>query len=239
MVEVLAKEKSEAQLANSGTWGESVALLGEPSSFLSCIAELLRGEPSVHICSELHSERALRVALCEQPVGSLLVNYGVNTVGFLEVARRSNFPMSAILLLNVPLCAWNLLRFVRLGLKHILAHDSRYEEIVRTLQGLHRVPFYFSPSVAQHLALARAHSHKSGEVFSALSTREWQTAQAISQGYSATAIAERFSLSPKTVQTYRYRIFRKLNVCSDVQLTLLTQRIFPENRQLVSLADIQ
>jgi len=38
-------------------------------------------------------------------------------------------------------------------------------------------------------------------------------------------ISAKLCLSPKTVNSYRYRIFDKLNVESDVELTLLAMRL--------------
>jgi len=37
-------------------------------------------------------------------------------------------------------------------------------------------------------------------------------------------ISDKLCLSPKTVNSYRYRIFEKLNINSDVELTLLAVR---------------
>jgi two-component system, NarL family, invasion response regulator UvrY len=41
---------------------------------------------------------------------------------------------------------------------------------------------------------------------------------------SAQDIADQLNVSPKTVNTYRYRMFEKLGVDSDVGLTLLALR---------------
>ena len=38
------------------------------------------------------------------------------------------------------------------------------------------------------------------------------------------SISDKLCLSPKTVNTYRYRIFEKLGITSDVELTLLAVR---------------
>ncbi len=40
-------------------------------------------------------------------------------------------------------------------------------------------------------------------------------------GHKVNEISERLSLSPKTINSYRYRIFEKLNVNNDVSLTKL------------------
>lgn len=37
-------------------------------------------------------------------------------------------------------------------------------------------------------------------------------------------ISEQLNLSPKTISTYRYRLFEKLNVSNDVELTRLAMQ---------------
>jgi DNA-binding NarL/FixJ family response regulator len=45
-----------------------------------------------------------------------------------------------------------------------------------------------------------------------LSSREREVLQLVVEGHTSADIARRLSLSPKTVETYRYRIMRKLNI---------------------------
>jgi two-component system invasion response regulator UvrY len=47
----------------------------------------------------------------------------------------------------------------------------------------------------------------------------------IIQGQKVPDIAVKLSLSPKTINSYRYRIFEKLGIESDVDLTLLAVRL--------------
>ena len=46
----------------------------------------------------------------------------------------------------------------------------------------------------------------------------------IAKGLKSVDIAERLNLSPKTVNSYRYRIFDKLKLKGDVELTRLAIR---------------
>ena len=57
--------------------------------------------------------------------------------------------------------------------------------------------------------------------FEALSDREMQICLMVVQGGKVQEISEQLHLSPKTVNTYRYRIFEKLDLNGDVELTLL------------------
>jgi two-component system invasion response regulator UvrY len=60
--------------------------------------------------------------------------------------------------------------------------------------------------------------------FADLSSREMQVALMILDGRRNSQIADCLSLSQKTVSTYRQRIFEKLGVGTDVQLTRLAYR---------------
>ena len=56
--------------------------------------------------------------------------------------------------------------------------------------------------------------------FGCLSERELQTVMMIVNGSKVQAIADAFCVTAKTVNTYRYRIFEKLGINSDVELVL-------------------
>jgi two-component system invasion response regulator UvrY len=60
--------------------------------------------------------------------------------------------------------------------------------------------------------------------FEQLSQRELQVMMMVAQGKKIREISDRLCLSPKTVSTYRYRLFDKLGVQSDVELTHLVMR---------------
>jgi two-component system, NarL family, invasion response regulator UvrY len=85
-----------------------------------------------------------------------------------------------------------------------------------------RGDLYMSNSIAQQLALRTFSGNGNQESpFEKLSQRELQTAMLIANGQKVNDIANTFCVSPKTVNSYRYRIFEKLDINSDVELTLL------------------
>ena len=67
-------------------------------------------------------------------------------------------------------------------------------------------------------------SEKSESPFEQLSEREMQVAMMVVNCQSPQQIADQLFVSVKTVNTYRYRIFEKLNIDSDVKLTHLAMR---------------
>jgi two-component system invasion response regulator UvrY len=72
--------------------------------------------------------------------------------------------------------------------------------------------------------LAMKHLTHEDMPFDKLSGREMQVAMMITSGLKAQEIAESLHMSPKTVNSYRYRIFKKLDISSDVDLTHLAIR---------------
>ncbi len=60
--------------------------------------------------------------------------------------------------------------------------------------------------------------------FADLSERELQIMMMITKGQKVTDISEQLNLSPKTVNSYRYRLFSKLDISGDVELTHLAIR---------------
>lgn len=60
--------------------------------------------------------------------------------------------------------------------------------------------------------------------FSRLSEREMQITQLIIQGHGNQYICDTLFLSPKTISTYRHRVFEKLSISNDVELTHLAIR---------------
>lgn len=59
--------------------------------------------------------------------------------------------------------------------------------------------------------------------FNTLSQRELQVMMMIVQGQKNQDIADSLFLSPKTVSTYRQRLYAKLNVETDVEETLFQE----------------
>lgn len=111
-------------------------------------------------------------------------------------------------------------RLLKAGASGYVTKESGFDEILEAIKKVIKGGRYMSPEVAQQLVL-RNLSGEDGSPFDELSERELQTAVMISSGMKVNDIAESFCISPKTVNSYRYRIFEKLEINSDVELALL------------------
>lgn len=112
------------------------------------------------------------------------------------------------------------LQAMRAGISGYLGKDISTEEFATAL---HKVRFgrrYISENIVRDLARV-AYGDLSDNPFQQLSVRETQIMLMVLGCKSPSAIAEVLHLSAKTVNSYRYRLFEKLGVKSDVELAIM------------------
>ena len=113
-------------------------------------------------------------------------------------------------------------RLIKAGACGYVTKGAGFEDIIKAVKTVKAGSLYMSSDIAQQLALRNFATDKSdASPFEQLSERELQTAIMIANGTKVQKIADSFCVSPKTVNSYRYRIFDKLNINSDVELALL------------------
>lgn len=114
-------------------------------------------------------------------------------------------------------------RLLKAGATGYLTKGCAVTEIVDAIRTVHKGKRFIGSDVAQQLALGMLPGSDKSP-FDSLSQRELQVMLMVTQGQKIQEIAEMLCLSPKTVSTYRYRLFDKLDVKSDVELTHLAMR---------------
>lgn len=116
-------------------------------------------------------------------------------------------------------------RLLQAGAAGYITKGSSLEEMLQAIRTVFNGQRYISPEVAQHLALKHLNlPEQDASPFDALSEREMQVMLMITSGQRPQDIADKLCLSSKTVNSYRYRLFEKLGVNSDVELTHLAMR---------------
>ncbi|WP_240098522.1 response regulator [Thermomonas flagellata] len=92
-------------------------------------------------------------------------------------------------------------------------------ELVRAVRDVARGKKYLASSIAQGMALSALQGDASP--FDALTPRELEVALLLNQGLRQEAIAKRLSLSAKTVNTHKSRLFEKLGIHDSIALARL------------------
>lgn len=124
-------------------------------------------------------------------------------------------------------------------LMEIGAHGYSYKDIsknnlVNAIQLICDGHVYLDPRIARDITISRFNDDKSNP-FSDLTTRELQISVLLINAVPVGKIAKFLSISPKTVCGYRYALFDKLDIDSDVELTHLAYR----HRLMSDIAPIQ
>lgn len=131
-----------------------------------------------------------------------------------DLARRQ--PSLPVLILSMHAEQTFALRALDLGAMGYLTKDHASDEIVAAVRRIRSGRRYISSDLADVLAEQRGAPQTAAH--EALSAREFRVLRELARGEALTAIAERLSLSPKTVTTYRARILIKLGLANNAEL---------------------
>jgi two-component system, NarL family, invasion response regulator UvrY len=114
-------------------------------------------------------------------------------------------------------------RLHEVGAMGFLTKGCPADEMLRAIRAVYNGHHYIASEVARKHTLTEWHG-SSDNPFKQLSSRETQVLLQILEGQKNQEISDILSLSPKTVSTYRQRIYEKLDIKNDVELTRLAYR---------------
>ncbi len=111
-------------------------------------------------------------------------------------------------------------QMLKAGAKGYLTKNIDLAELELAVRRVFAGKRYVCNEIAQDLA-SYAYDEHVESPFAVLSHREMQIMMMVVGCQKVSEISGSLHLSPKTVNSYRYRIFDKLNISSDVELVLL------------------
>lgn len=169
-------------------------------------------------------EEAIRFVRQEKP-DVVIMDVNMPGIGGLETTRKLKHihPDVKIIVVTVHVDEPYPTRMLEAGATGYLTKGCAVDEIVQAIRAVLRGERYLGADIAQALALNMLPGGKRSP-FEKLSQREMQVMLMVTQGHSIQDISDRLCLSPKTVSTYRYRLYEKLGVDNDVELTHLAVR---------------
>ena len=190
-----------------------IKLILETTQNIKVIGEADSGEEAVDWC---------RKRQCDV----ILMDMVMPGIGGLEATKkilRYN-PDAKIIVLTIQTEEPYPTKIMQAGASGFLTKGAEPDEMIKAIKDVAAGKRFISPSVAQQIALSNVSSIDTESPFKSLSERELQITEMIAKGLNAGDIADKVNLSPKTGNSYRYRIFDKLNLKGDVELTRLAIR---------------
>ena len=190
------------------------------------IRRLLENLPDMTVVAEAENgEIALALVRAHKP-DVVLLDMKMPGIDGWEVTRRlkKTYPNIKIIAVTAESCDPMFpARLLQLGAVGYLTKESDADEMALAIRKVYKGEKYLSAKIAQQMAISSLTASEETP-FDRLSEREMQVMRMITRGMSVAEIAETLFLSTKTVNGYRYRMFDKLEIKNDVELTYLAMK---------------
>jgi len=112
-----------------------------------------------------------------------------------------------------------MIRAFEAGAMGYITKRSAPEKLVEAIQKVHSGSRYLTEAAAETLALRLAKGNGAKSPLDSLSTRELQVLRRLALGNTNREIAGIYTISIKTVDTYRLRLLKKLNLRNNAELS--------------------
>ncbi len=189
------------------------------------LSKMLPERKGLQIVGEAENgEQAIQLARELRP-NIVLMDILMPGIGGLEATARIHRMDSDIKVIALTACESSPfpMQMLRAGATGYLTKGVSAEELYTAIRRVFAGRRYVCNEIAQKLAI-NAFEPERETPFDQLSGREMQIMMMVVNCNKVSEISSNLHLSPKTVNSYRYRIFEKLDVSSDVELVLLAVR---------------
>jgi two-component system invasion response regulator UvrY len=205
MIQILIVDDQELVRTGLRHILESCASIGR-------IAEVSSGEEAVQLCREFRPD-------------CILLDVSLPGLSAFEVTSKLKRirPESGIVILAVHAKSPYPTRLLDAGASGYLTKDCESGELLKAVQKVASGGRYIGVEAAKQLALSMFPGAAQSP-FEELSAREMEVLLKLTEGNRIPDIASLMCLSPKTIATYKYRIYDKLGTRSEVDLVRMAIR---------------
>ncbi|MFH2220470.1 MAG: response regulator transcription factor [Pseudomonadota bacterium] len=139
----------------------------------------------------------------------------------LEVVSRlhADYPKLPIIVLTMHEEEQYVVRAIEAGAMGYITKRSAPEQLVNAIRKVLKGGRYLTDEAAELLALRVARGKNARSPLDTLSMRELQVLRRLAMGHTNREIAESHHISIKTVDTYRSRLLKKLNLRNNAELS--------------------
>ncbi|MCG5539794.1 MULTISPECIES: response regulator [unclassified Halorhodospira] len=184
------------------------------------IEGMLRDIPDLQIVEQVQNGEQALSAVREYEPDVVLMDLQMPGMGGIEATRRlsRSHPKVGVIAVTIYDSGPYPAHALRAGARGYVHKGADREELIEAIRSVYLGRRYICSEVARHVALVSLDG--TGESpFDGLTSREFEVLMRILNGQRGTSIAKELCLSPKTVSTYRGRLYERLGVRNDAQLT--------------------
>ncbi len=187
---------------------------------------ILDDAEDVEVVAEADSGEGALQKIPEVKPDLVLMDINMPGIGGIEATRtiKRKFPETNVIVVTVHSEAPFPSKLHEAGALGYVTKGCPASELLNAIRSVAKGKPFLAAEVAQKLSLAKLSGVDSELPFESLSKREMQVLMLIVQGAKNQDISDTLCVSPKTVSTYRHRLFEKLGIQTDAELTLMAIR---------------
>jgi two-component system response regulator NreC len=187
------------------------------------IRSLLDGEPNIEVVGEAEDGREAVDKVEQLTPDIVLMDITMPRLNGLEATRQIKklFPQVNVLVLTMYTNEEYIFQLLQAGASGYLVKQSAPGELVSAIYAVHRGDSFLSPAISktiidEYLRQNEDTSHE--DSYNALTLREREVLQLITEGCSNREVAEKLHISIKTVGVHRVNLMEKLNIHNTTEL---------------------
>ena len=198
-----------------------VLLADDHSIVRAGLRSLIEETGDMEVTVEASDGREAIATALAHPVDVAVIDISMPGLDGLEVINRlqADKPDLPILVLTMHEEEQYVVRSISAGAKGYITKRSAPEQLVGAIRQLHDGGRYLSAEAAELLALRVSRGKGEASPLDTLSNREIQVLRALALGQTNREIAEAYHISVKTVDTYRFRLLKKLNLRNNADIS--------------------
>ncbi len=180
----------------------------EESGAMTVVAEAANGKSAVELAKTKNPDVAV-------------VDISMPDIDGLEVTAQLKHycPEIPVLILTMHEEDQYVIRAIEAGAKGYITKQSAPEQLVDAIHKVTAGGRYLTEAAAESLALRVAKGAGQKSFLDALSRRELQVLRRLAMGHTNREVAEAYGISIKTVDTYRLRVLKKLNLRNNAEIS--------------------
>ena len=198
-----------------------VLLADDHSVVRDGLRRLVEGAGDMKVVAEAADGREAIRKTRESTPDVAVVDISMPGLDGLEVIRqiRTENPKLPVLVLTMHEEEQYVVRAIEAGAMGYITKRSAAEQLLAAIRKVHAGRRSLSESASEALATRMAKGAGARSPLDTLSTREIQVLRGLALGKSNREIAETYHISTKTIDTYRARLLKKLNLRNNAELT--------------------
>ena len=193
----------------------NIAIYGEHTLSVNAIARLIKDEGSFS-AHELKSKDEYLSLFHSQTHHDVIVfcadNYSNKLSKEIEKLHRFVPRIKKVLIMSMAHKQF-LKKLLKAGIDSIISYKTSADEFIQAIRHASLNQQYISQDLSQMILKNKYQSN-----FNNLSQRELEITYMLANGMNVKNVSTELAISPKTVNTYRYRIFNKLHIERNVEL---------------------